>query len=780
MNYKNTVNIYYGLLICFVAFASTTISNGEEMNPLKLEDLLTFNTIIDRVPIDITSDGHWIAYTTQNREQYEGGGGDSMYSKTGVVTLEVGYATIWVTNTQTGEHRNLTPNWGSSWAPRWSPDGTRLAFFSDQVGKPHLFIWDRESDAMQVFSSATVRTLFGFEVPKWTPDGRFVLFKSISTADIPINNKSVSDESQVPPKIPHEPSFVEIWDWPKKRLQEQENQTRITNPFGKQNIDLVIADTNTGKTFSLIQKNQIRSFDIAPNGEHVAVTVHLGSETPTAQQQIFDLYILPLPKKLNETSSTEIEPFARKIRLAYGITVSWSPDSKYVAWTTGGEGGKLASGNVYIVNVRTGIVRNLTENLNVDLGRLYQPPLWIEEGEALLCIANGQIWKVPLNKKTIQSLSENFEFSVHNIFYPSEGYTPWTVDNAVTMKVYDHKRSCHSYYRLCLKDNTTTLLWEEDKHRTVHAGRFHQDVAEETGEFVYVIESNQEPQNIWMSDVNFESPRQITDVNPHLQTIDFGRSELIEWTLENGQKVKGILVLPSEVSEKNPAPMVVNVYPDAMPSDSINQFSFGEGDFHTGMFVSRGYAVLLPDFPVGEIEPYKQFPGVILPGLDAAIATKKVDAERLGVIGHSFGGYTVNVLVTKTTRFKAAVAIASKGNLISGFLNQSDTGWYEVGQAGMGGSLWEFPQRYIDGSPVFHLDQVETPLLLIHGDQDFVPFEQAKEMFMGLARLEKEVVLLKYKEADHAPSFWSNEKLSDYWERILNWFDEYLKMEKTN
>ena len=221
MNYKNILNVCSGLLICLVAFMATARGTGEEMNPLKLEDLFKFNTITDRVPIDITSDGHWIAYTTQNREQYEGGGGDSMYSKTGVVTLEVGYATVWVTNTQTGEHRNLTPDWGSSWAPRWSPQGRHLAFFSDWMGKPHLFIWDRESDDMREFSSATVRTFFGFEVPKWTPDGRFIFFKSISSTDGSISDKSAIDEPQVPPKTSQEPSFVEIWDWPKKRLQEQ-------------------------------------------------------------------------------------------------------------------------------------------------------------------------------------------------------------------------------------------------------------------------------------------------------------------------------------------------------------------------------------------------------------------------------------------------------------------------------------------------------------------------------------------------------------------------------
>ncbi len=746
------------------------------MTPLKLDDLLKYNTFVGRVPIDITNDGNWIAYNTQNREQYEGGGGNSVYSKTGVM-IEMAYGKIWVTNTRTGEHRNLTPDWGSSWAPRWSPDGKRLAFYTDRTGKPHLHVWNRESDDMQSFESATVQTFFGFEVPKWTPDGRFVLFKSIT--EYPVDNESIQDKTQNSSKPSSKPSFVVVWDWPKKQRQKQKDESTQENAQpkeeerGRSNKNLAIADTKTGKTMLLMKEYNIRSCDIAPNGEYVAVTVGLGSETPDTQQQIYDLYILPLPKELSETSPTEIKPIARKIRLAYGITVNWSPDSKHVAWTTDGEGGKLASGNAYVVNVETGTIRNLTKDLDVDLGRSYKPPLWTADSEALLCIARGQIWKVPLNGDAIRNLTENFDLSAHDVFYPSEGYTPLTVNNNIIINTYDH-----GFYRLNLMDETITLLYK-DEHRNVHAGRFHQDVAEETGEFVYVIENSQEPKNIWMSDVTFESPQQITNINPHLKAIHFGTSELIEWTLEDGQKVTGILVLPPNASEQDPAPMIVNVYAGETHSSSqINTFAFGEniGGAHPGMFVSRGYALFLPDFPVPKNEPSKHFASVLLPGIDAAIATKKVDGDRLGVIGHSFGGYTVNVLITQTTRFKAAVAAASISNLISGYLSSGlSVGWHETGQAGMGGSLWEFPQRYIDGSPVFHLDKVETPLLLIHGDQDFIPYEQAQEMFMGLANLEKEVVLLKYKEADHWHGFWSNEKLADYWDRVLKWFDEYLK-----
>ena len=773
MNCKNIVRISFGLFICLVIFTAIAWSEGEEMNLLTLEDLFKFNTFVRYVPIDITSDGNWVVYNTQNREQYEGGGGNTAYSKTGVM-IDMAYGTIWVTNTRTGEHRNLTPDWGSSWAPRWSPDGTRLAFYSDRTGQPHLYVWNQESDDMQVFSSETVQTFFGYEVPKWTPDGRFVLFKSISSTDMSFEDESLSDEPQVLPKTSQEPSFVEVWDWPKKRLQEGEdesaqvNQLIVDNLVGRKILDLVIADTKTGKTFSLMKGHNITSFDIAPNGKSIAVTVYLGYETSTNQRNIHDLYVLPLPKEGSEFLSTEVVPLVQKIPLGDGITVSWSPDSQYIAWTTVTEGGKFASGKVYVVDVKTGIVRSLAENLDAYLTHPYRPPLWIGESDALLCV-NGNVWKVPLNSDPIQNLTENFG-SFSDVFYPGEGYTPWMVDDAIIMKTYDE-----SFYRLSLTDNTITLL-HQNEHRNVHVGRFRQDVAEETGECVYVVESSQEPPDIWMSDPTFESPRQITDINPRLKTIDFGRSELIEWTLENGRTVKGILVLPPEASEKNPVPMIVSVYAGGFHSHAFNRFGLGQsvGGAHPGMFVSRGYALFLPDFPVQKIEPYKQFSDVILRGVDAAIATKKVDAERLGVIGHSFGGYTVNVLITQTTRFKAAVASASEGNLISGFLTGTVSGRYESGQVGMGGSLWEFPQRYIEGSPVFHLDRVETPLLLIHGDQDFIRFERAQEMFTGLAYLGKEVVLLKYKDADHWPGIWSNEKLADYWERVLSWFDEYL------
>ncbi len=741
----------------------------EKMPSSHFESLLQFSSFATRVPIHLTPDGNWIAYntTTQNREQ-GGSAGFSLYSETGVM-YEMERGTVWIANAQTGESRCLTPGWGSSWAPRWSPDGKRLAFFSDKAGFPLLYIWERESDEMRAVDSKPVRTLFGFEVPKWTPDGRYILFKTLSSEELP----PVQSEAESPADS-HESSFVEMRGWtlteadsepaPQNRPSEEPKAEKQ----GRANIELAIANAETGAAFPLMEGYNVRSFDIAPNGKYAAVTVALGSETPAAQQQIFDLYAVSLPKKLAENGAAAVKPLARRIRLAYGITISWSPNSRYVAWTTGGEGGKLAAGNARVVDIETGEMRFLTENTELDLGRHYQPPLWLG-GEALLCIKKRQLWKVPLNGSGIQNLTEAFEHDIHDVLYPSEGYAPWIVGQRVAV------RSGSSFYWIDLTNGASELLYK-DERREFHAGRFCQDAAEKAGRFIYVAASAQEPPNVWIAGAGLESPRRITDINPRLQADAFGETELVEWTLENGQRYRGILALPPDASEKNPAPLVAVVYPDDMPSHYIDEFAWGwdiSGE-HPSMFLSGGYAVLLPDFPVEEEEPYKGFSSAVLPAVEAAAASPRVDSERVGVVGASFGGYAVNVLLTQTRRFKAAVAVASFGNLVTEFLTGS-SGYIEAGDGGMGGSLWEYPQRYLDGSPVFHLDKVETPLLLIHGEEDHVPFERAREMYEGLSYLGKEVALLKYKGGDHAPGNWSNEMLADYWRRVFEWFDRHLK-----
>jgi dipeptidyl aminopeptidase/acylaminoacyl peptidase len=147
----------------------------------------------------------------------------------------------------------------------------------------------------------------------------------------------------------------------------------------------------------------------------------------------------------------------------------------------------------------------------------------------------------------------------------------------------------------------------------------------------------------------------------------------------------------------------------------------------------------------------------------------------------SYGGYCVNALVTQTSRFRAAISSAGVCDLVSayGVLTENGDnpgiGRAELGQRRMGGPPWEYPERYVENSPIFHLGRVETPLLLLHGALDIsCPVSQAGEMFSGLRRLGKEVVLVQYLDEGHWPGQWRYANAVDYWQRVLDWLDSHL------
>ena len=160
------------------------------------------------------------------------------------------------------------------------------------------------------------------------------------------------------------------------------------------------------------------------------------------------------------------------------------------------------------------------------------------------------------------------------------------------------------------------------------------------------------------------------------------------------------------------------------------------------------------------------------------------DADRLGLMGHSYGGYSVLSLIVQSKRFKAAIECDGPGDLV-GMYGEMDsagaafgTGWAE-GPGQMGGTPWEFHERYIANSPFFFLDRVETPILIVHGGKDTtVAPSLGDEVFVGLRRLGKEVEYAKYEGEGHSPLYWSYASQLDFCERAIAWFDKYLKPAK--
>jgi dipeptidyl aminopeptidase/acylaminoacyl peptidase len=196
------------------------------------------------------------------------------------------------------------------------------------------------------------------------------------------------------------------------------------------------------------------------------------------------------------------------------------------------------------------------------------------------------------------------------------------------------------------------------------------------------------------------------------------------------------------------------------------------------LFATRGYAVLLPDSALRIGTPMQDLARTVLPAVDRVIELGIADPERLGIMGHSYGGYSTLSLIVQTTRFKAAHMDAGVGNLISQYGEMMKSGatfgvgWAEQGQGRMGGTPWEFRERYIQNSPLFYLDRVQTPLLITQGALDLSPF-LSDEVFVGLRRLGKEVTYAKYEGEGHGIEGYANK--TDYWNRLIAWFDQHLK-----
>jgi dipeptidyl aminopeptidase/acylaminoacyl peptidase len=218
-------------------------------------------------------------------------------------------------------------------------------------------------------------------------------------------------------------------------------------------------------------------------------------------------------------------------------------------------------------------------------------------------------------------------------------------------------------------------------------------------------------------------------------------------------------------------------------SDGVHNYvipAAGSSSINTSFYVSRGYLVFTPDIPYRTGYPGESAFKAIVPGVLSLLNTGFVDEKNIGVQGHSWGGYQIAYLVTKTNLFKAAEAGAPVSNMISAYggirwgSGMSREFQYEKTQSRIGGTLWDAPMHYIENSPIFWADKVETPLLMMHNDEDgAVPWEQGIEYFTALRRLHKPVWMVVYNGEDHGLGKPQN-KL-DWSIRMQQYFDHYLK-----
>ena len=271
----------------------------------------------------------------------------------------------------------------------------------------------------------------------------------------------------------------------------------------------------------------------------------------------------------------------------------------------------------------------------------------------------------------------------------------------------------------------------------------------------------------------------LSSLNPQQKDYNWGTSELVKWTTFNGKSSEGLLFKPENFDPNKKYPMVIYFYEKL--SNNLHDYvdpAPTRSAINTSFFVSNGYLVFHPNISYGTGHPGKDAYDFIVSGAKSLIAKYKwVDANKIGIGGHSWGGYQVAYLITKTNMFKAAWAGAPVINMTSAYGGiRYGTGisrqfQYERTQTRIGKNLWEGLPLYMESSPLFTLNKVSTPVAILHNDNDdAVPYTQGIEMFTALRRLGKKAWLINYNGEPHGVVQRKNRKdLSMRFEQFFGW-----------
>jgi len=261
------------------------------------------------------------------------------------------------------------------------------------------------------------------------------------------------------------------------------------------------------------------------------------------------------------------------------------------------------------------------------------------------------------------------------------------------------------------------------------------------------------------------STTKISNANPQESEYPRGSVELVSWLNGDGIPLRGLLYKPENFDPTRQYPMIVYFYEKLTDGLHNYQAPSGRNTVNPLVYNSLGYLVFMPDIVYTDGQPGPSAAKSIVPGVQALIQKGFVDPRRVGITGQSWGGYQSAYLITVTNMFAAAVPNATVVNMTSAYggirwqSGLARTFQYEHTQSRIGGSLWQYPERYIENSPLFRLDRVTTPVLFMANDNDgAVPWYQGIEFYVAMRRLQKEAYMVVYNGDEHNPTKRANQK----------------------
>ncbi|KAF3362993.1 Uncharacterized protein PHSC3_000529 [Chlamydiales bacterium STE3] len=715
--------------------------------------------------IAVHPDGQSIIYTVHQKPS-EGFPEDVLVLGNGVPSNRF-YSTLCLHELRSGKIVQIGPKNANCFRPCFSPDGEKVAFYCDEGGFTRLWVYEITSEDANIVCDEKVFThpLALVDRPYWSSDNKIIYFPALS----------METSEGFPEKQKNDANVV--------LYSSDSSPPHLNIPLYSKIISVTLA---SGKSQPLCpyQENDPLSSMFVPSktGNSIAYFTF----TPDPSSPSFELRVFSTsdPKK--------IFTIATQIHIESGKTqeIAWHPHQEKIAF--------IEKNKVFIASLDDGEEINV-EELSKDKEAIFSaiPLNFSRDGKTLLVgahLTNYGCAKVPkslflfsLEGAPPCQVSIPDEWQFLSLLETEEGAFWEPCPKTLTAHVKNGTESAIIRFFLEEGNQHHEILWRG-------ASLIKEVVAsQKTNQVFYVEESLNIPQNVYQASCNFSNKTRLSCIDPKQDFFSEVKVAIFETTVPRYdgslETVETAIFFPKTTHLNQPSPAIVHVYPGSIIQAKMNHYAGGDtASFPTRLLLEQGYAVVCPDLQISppgkRCNPLQESVDRLLPQLYHAANLGLVDINRLGLIGQSYGGYGTAAITSKTTLFRASVCISGLYDLIGGYGSFSknkgwegvaDTAYFEKRQGRMGTHPWDDIFNYIKNSPYYLANDINNPLLLIHGENDTTsPIEEAQKMFTALKRLGKKVDLAIYKNEGHVIRNWKHANAFDAVNRVIDFFDLHL------
>jgi dipeptidyl aminopeptidase/acylaminoacyl peptidase len=694
-----------------------------------------------------SKDGSWLAYAVSSSKAEEDGAFARRMSDGTVVPLLKGK----------GNYKSLT----------FDESSAQLAFLSDQaeydkdVSPYRIYYWKPgEAAASELVTTATRGMPQGMVVSdqgglRFSRDGQRLFLGTAPPAAPPAAEGAPS------------PRAVDLWHWqdpllqPMQRVRVQQERNRnyraVVHLSDKRLVQLATPD-----------------FPTVAQGEDPLRAVAT-SELAYRQEMSWDATYSDVA--LVDLKTGQRQPVLRHFR----GTATMSPGGKYLLYFDEGEA------DWFTFRIADGAKVNLTGKLNLNFWRedhdtpnlppAYGSAGWTKNDASVLVYDKYDIWEIKPDGTGARMITggdgrKNRIVYRYRTLDAEERAIP--TDKPLLLSANDDQTESSGFYRAAYNGSAAPqkLIAVDKAFGTLIKARDADRLAFTQARF-------DEFPDLWISDSSFRDMKKISNGNPQQAEYVWGKAELMPYTNADGKQLRAILVKPDNFDPAKKYPLMVYIYEEL--SEGLHTYrSPNPGtSINLTRYASNGYIVLMPDIVYDTGYPGESAEKCVIPAVATVVAQGYVDPKRIGIQGHSWGGYQITHLITRTNLFAAVEAGASVSNMISAYggirwgTGMSRAFQYEKSQSRIGAPPWDAPLQFIENSPIFWVEKVHTPYLTIHNDEDdAVPWYQGIEFFSAMRRLGKEAYMFVYNGEPHGLRQRDNQK---HWTVHMDeFFDHFL------